>query len=213
VRPQEELSVERLLDAAQSVAGIQLRYACTGTSLARAAMAGADRLETLRHYPAADVVDGDAGTRCYYHAHPSRRRPALEHGHFHLFVYPGGTPSGPDFFHLAGLSLDARGQPLRWFTTNRWVTGERWRTADEVLDALPRFRLRTRGRMAPVAEWLSAMVRLFEPQLATLVRRRDAVMARRIDRQGRETAFENRRLDVVTECRIGLTERLHQLSR
>ena len=31
--------------------------------------------------------------------------------------------------HLAALSLDVNGQPVRWFTTNRWVTGEHWRPA------------------------------------------------------------------------------------
>jgi len=213
VRAEEELRSESRLDAAQRVAGIQLRYARAGTSLARAAMAGADALETLRHYPAGDVVDTAAGTRFYYHAHPSRRHPPDEHGHFHLFVYPGGSPSGPDFCHLAALSLDARGQALRWFTTNRWVTGERWHPASEVLAALDTFTLETRGRMAPVARWLSAMVQLFQPQLAALVRRRDAVLARRIAHQDADAAFEDRRLDVVTECHLSLSARLQQLSR
>ncbi|MBE2264574.1 MAG: hypothetical protein IAE92_17650 [Burkholderiaceae bacterium] len=212
MRAEEELRSESLLDAAQRVAGIQLRYARAGTSLARAAMAGADALESLRHYPAGDVVDTAAGTRFYYHAHPSRRHPPDEHGHFHLFVYPGGSPSGPDFFHLAALSLDARGQALRWFTTNRWVTGERWREAPALLEALARFEVRTRGRLAPVADWLTAMVRLFEPQIAALVRRRDAVMARQFARKGREGALEDRRLDVVSESGLSLPQRLHQLS-
>lgn len=213
MRAQEELSEDRLLAAAARVADLQLRYAGAGVSLATAAMAGAGTLQTLRHYPARDVVDTDAGTRFYYHAHGSRRCPAAEHGHFHLFAYPRGTASGADFLHLAGLSLDARGQPLRWFTTNRWVTGEHWRPADEVLAALARFEVRARGRLAPVADWLGGMVRLFEPQLRALLCRRDAVMARRIARQGADAAFEDRQLDVVTECRISLPQRLYRLSR
>lgn len=213
MRTQKELNAERTLDAAQRVAEIQLRYARQGFGLAHAAMAGATVLENLRHYPAQDVVDPAAGTRFYYHAHGSRRCPAQEHGHFHLFAYPGGTPSGPDFMHLAGLSLDARGQPFRWFTTNRWVTGERWHPASEVLAALETFTLETRGRMAPVARWVSAMVQLFQPQLAALVRRRDAVLARRMTHQDADTAFEDRRLDVVTECHFSLSARLQQLSR
>lgn len=214
MRAKEELIERTRLDAAQRVAALQLRYARAGTGMASAAMAGARQLEPLRHYPARDVSDPRAGTRFYYHAHDSRRRPALEHGHFHLFVYDRQPPaSGPAFFHLAGLSLDARGQALRWFTTNRWVTGERWRPADEVLRALRQFEVRTTGRLAPVAAWLSAMVRLFEPQIAALVRRRDAVMAPRIARMGDEAAFEDRRLDVVTQCTVSLEQQLRRIAR
>ena len=212
MRTQEALSPPHGLAAAQQAAGIQLRYAQQGISLARAALGGARVLTPLRHYPARDVSDAAAGTRFYYHAHTSRRVPPDEHGHFHLFVWPGGAASGTDFFHLAGLSLDARGQALRWFTTNRWVTGERWHGAEDIIAALPRFEVRTHGRLAPVADWLSAMVQLFAPQIATLVRRRDAVMARHITRLGREAALEDRRIDVVTECRVSLPQRLRQLS-
>jgi hypothetical protein len=203
-----------MLDAAQTAVGIQLRYAQAGTSLASAAMAGARECETLRHYPARDVSDATARTRFYYHAHASQRHPRNEHGHFHLFGYGlgrGGVgASGPDFFHLAGLSLDAKGHPLRWFTTNRWVTGEHWYPADRIVKVLPQFRVHTRGRLAPVATWLSAMVRLFAPQIATMVRERDAVMAPHIDKLGREGAFEDRQLDVVTECPVSLPQHIRQ---
>ena len=41
---------------------------------------------------------------------------------------------------------------------HRWVTDERWRPATELLPLLRRWRVRTGGRLAPVASWLSAMV-------------------------------------------------------
>jgi hypothetical protein len=210
VRTQEELNDPGLLEAAAQAARLQLRYARQGTSLALAAMAGARECEALRHYPRNDVVDRAAHTRFYYHAHTSRRRPADEHGHFHLFMYDARAPAR--FCHLAGLSLDARGQALRWFTTNRWVTGEHWQDADHLVRELSHFSVSTHGRMAPVALWLTAMVRLFAPQIATLVRRRDAVMARRHALQG-DAAFEDRRLDVITECAASLPQRIMQLGR
>ncbi len=108
-----------LLETATRLAHIQLFYANQGTNLARAAMAGSDTFEEMRHYPSHDVVDQAAGTRFYYHAHRSRRMPDTEHGHFHLFVYNEKQPD--NYYHLAALALDARGQPLRWFTTNRWA--------------------------------------------------------------------------------------------
>lgn len=215
MRTQEELDQFSLLEAAHTAVGIQLRYAQAGTGLAGAAMAGARACETLRHYPARDVSDATARTRFYYHAHTSQRYPRDEHGHFHLFGYgldrSGVGASGPDFFHLAGLSLDAKGQALRWFTTNRWVTGERWYPAERIVKVLPQFEVRTRGRLAPVASWLSAMVRLFAPQIAAMVRQRDAVMAPHIDKLGREAVFEDRQLDVLTECPALLPAHIRRL--
>lgn len=199
---------EPLLQAAHEALGIPLRYAQAGTSLARAAMGGAQRCIELAHYPRQDVMDISHGSRFYYHAHGSRRRPGSEHGHFHLFAH-GSQPG--DYMHLAGISLDAQGQPIRLFTTNRWVTGETWRQAVDVERALAHFAVQARGRMAPVARWLTAMVHLYAPQLVRLVRRRDAVMARRSGRQGWEALCEDRRLDVVTECHISLSQRIQQL--
>jgi hypothetical protein len=185
-----------------------LRYARAGTSLAHAALAGARRFEVLRHYPAADVVDAATGCSFYYHAH---RMDEAEHGHFHLFALGAGPGRHT---HLAALSLDTGGQPLRWFTTNRWVTGERWRPAAQVLPALRAFHVRTRGRLAPVAAWLGAMVVLFADELAALVRARDAALAPRL--QGRmrrdvDRVLEDRSLDVLSECPAQLAPKIHQL--
>lgn len=199
---------EPLLRAAHEALGVPLRYAQAGSSLARAAMAGAARCIELVHYPRQDVIDRTHGTRFYYHAHGAHRSRGNEHGHFHLFAQ-GSQPD--DYTHLVGISLDAQGQPMRLFTTNRWVTGESWRQAIEVEQALARFTVQARGRMAPVARWLTAMVLLYFPQLVRLVRRRDAVMARRSARQGWETLCEDRQLNVVTECRISLSQRIQQL--
>lgn len=211
MRAQEVSSPESLLAAAQTAASVQLRYAQRGMSLATAALAGARTLEPLRHYPLNDVVDAEAGTRFYYHAHTSSRYPAAEHGHFHLFVHDPAA-DGPGFFHLAGLSLDACGQPLRFFATNRWVTGEHWSPGERVAAALPGFRLRTHGRLAPLADWLTAMVQLFADDIAALLRERDAAIAPHIHTAGLDAALEDRRLDVLSERSISAPERLRALS-
>jgi hypothetical protein len=65
--------------------------------------------------------------------------------------------------------------------------------------------------MAPVARWVTVMVRLYFPQMVQLVRRRDAAMAQRSARVGWETLCEDRRLDVVTQSRISLAQRIQQL--
>lgn len=194
--------------SAQTALAVPLRYAQAGTSLARAALAGARDFEVLRHYPERDVVDASAGTRFYYHAH---RLDDPEHGHFHLFVH-GRRPG--EFMHLAALSLDVNGQPVRWFTTNRWVTGEHWRPAAQLLPHLRRWQVRTGGRLAPVASWLNAMVALYADELAQLLRERDARMAPLLQGRRRaetEAVFEDRSLDVLSTCPALLAPKISQL--
>lgn len=195
--------------AAAQVVAIQGRYAAAGIGLAEAALAGAAVCRPLRHYPANDVIDRENRSQFYYHAHDSRRRPTQEHGHFHLFVR---GDAGAEVFHLAALSLDARGWPLRWFATNRWVTGEQWVDAETAIAALPAFRPKATGRLAPIAAWLGAMTELYADAIALLLRRRDAIMSRRARGTPPEVLFEDRRLDVVAQVRVSLPERLSKVA-
>ncbi len=200
--------MDSLHASAQTALAVPLRYAQAGSSLAYAALAGARTFEVFRHYPERDVVDAAAGTRFYYHAH---RLDEPEHGHFHLFVH-GEQPG--EFMHLAALSLDVNGQPLRWFTTNRWVTGEHWRPVAQLLPRLRRWQVQTGGRLAPVACWLSAMVALYRDELVQLLRERDARLAPRLQgrtRADREAVFEDRSLDVISECPALLAPKIAQL--
>jgi hypothetical protein len=216
VRTEKIISDQLQIEAAQCLLDIQLRYAQAGSSLAVAALGGARHYEELRHYPQRDVFDRINGTGFFYHAHGSENFSVNEHGHFHLFFYDKNSNEisarSKNFSHLLGLSLDEKGLPLRWFATNRWVTGEQWRSADELVSLLPTFSVKTSGRLAPIARWLNAMVRLFQPQIIELLYRRDALMERGFVEFGREVSFENRQLDVITECSAALPERIKQLS-
>lgn len=196
---------------AEDAITIPLAYAQRGVTLAHAALAGAARFEALRHHPAHDAVDARHGTRFFYHAHGAERwgpdAPA-EHGHFHLFWEDGAA--GPA--HFVALALDARGQPLRWFATNRWVTGGPWWTASALIERLPRFRVeRPGGRLAPLARWLTAMVQLFADEIAALLRARDAALHAARGRRARTTVWEDRSLEVLAHCDAALAPRLQRL--
>jgi len=194
-----------LLDAALTAVDVPLRYANSGTHLATAAMAGARQGVFLAHYPERDVVDRNHATRFYYHCHRAQR---LEHGHFHIFVNDREPGS---FMHLAALSLSPRGEPLRWFTTNAWVTGERLPAAGSVIAQLDAFQVQSRGRLAPVARWLTAMVQLFKPQLTQLLLRRDALMQRWCLSRDWSAVCEDRKLDVICQCSAALPRRIQQI--
>lgn len=186
---------------------IPLGYAQRGRNLAWAALAGANQFQPMVHHPRRDVVDPQAKTRFFYHAHPVADDALQEHGHFHLFHE---APQG--FSHLAGLSLDAQGRPLRWFCTNQWVTGEHWRPASRWRSVLHGFGVQTQGRLAPVARWLQAMVSLYRDELQDLLHERDAVLAHSTHSAAqRQVFFNNRQLHILCSLPISLRGKVNSL--
>ena len=193
----------RRVQAAADVLAVQWHYASQGRSLAGAALAGARQFVEWAHYPESDHVDRASGVRFYYHAHPADERAPGEHGHFHLFVPAPGDPAA--ISHLAGISIDAKGLPLRLFTTNSWVTGEAWRDAERLARLVPQFALHATGRLAPIARWLAGMVALYDDVIIDLLRERD----RRLGSD--PAALEDRSLHIVSQQRVSLPERLQSI--
>ena len=192
-----------LQEAAWLAVSIPLDYAQRGSNLAWAALAGRPVFQPLEHHPRRDVVDRASGTRFFYHAHPVPGDAVQEHGHFHLF-----HEDASGFSHLAALSLDAQGRPLRWFCTNQWVTGERWRPARRWNAALRGFQLQTHGRLAPVARWLNAMVTLYSEELDALLHERDGCLARA---GGSRAVFNNRQMHILCSEPISLQGKVQDL--
>ena len=161
--------------------------------------------EVLKQYPDAPVQA--SGYLYYYHCHDARETPRGEHGHFHVFA----RNADGSHTHLVGIAVDANGWPMRLFTTNRWVTDERWMPAPDVL-ALAERVARSR-RPDALARWLLAQLDLFRPQLETLLRRRDARL--RALRRGRkqQRLFEDRRVRVLSQCRVSLPHQIAVLER
>jgi len=86
--------------------------------------------------------------------------------------------------------------------------------AEDVLTKLERFSVRTQGRLAPVARWLTAMVQLFQPQLRTLLHDRDAALKRFIDAHAthdRSAVLADRAIDVLSETPAHLPTRIAEL--
>jgi hypothetical protein len=123
------------------------------------------------HYPEEPVADERSGSSWFYHAHePSEARRWEEHGHFHCFA----SIDGP--VHLAAISIESSGVPTRLFATNRWVTNESLHPASEVAPLVDRFSIRADRRFALTSRWLSAMLRLFQPQIEWLLHERDRLV-------------------------------------
>lgn len=160
-----------------------------------------------------DVYDPDSHAQYYYHAHRDG-----EHGHFHCFLRAAGMPEGvapvPEarrrdwpagdkaLAHLVAISMDRKGLPLRMFTTNRWVTGETLYPAQDVIRMLDRFVIDHAYPSWPTNRWITAMLRLFRPQIAALLLARDAVLAARAAAHPDGDVHDDRRLETISELAI-----------
>ncbi len=178
------------------------------------------------HYPPGDVYDFETHGQYYYHAHPPEERPG-EHGHFHTFLRPKGMPPDvrpapvPDFAmpededdalsHLAAISMDARGFPIKLFTTNRWVTGEIWYSADDVCRMLERFEIDLAHPSWPVNLWITNMIVLFRPQIRLLLRRRDEVVEAWQRDHPESNVYEDRNLEVTSEVAISIDDQIRAI--
>jgi len=180
------------------------------------------------HYPKGDVYDSDTGSQYYYHAHPPETRVAIygpENGHFHTFVRPKGIPKGikpapvadykklsgsnDELTHLVGISMDRQGFPIRLFTTNRWVTGETWYSGDDVLRIVDEFLMDHAYPSWPTNIWITGMLRLFRPQVVSLIEQRDQAVDEWIrEHPDVESPYEDRNLEITSFVDVSVEKQL-----
>ena len=150
----------------------------------------------------------------FYHAHAMHGAAGQEHGHFHLFAQLGADAGGtPRYTHLVAVGVDARGLPLRLFTTNRWVTDETWLPAKRVIALTAKIAAAGVRDDSGVQHWLRLQLGVFAPQIAELLRHRDRRMELRLQRGGRPGLFEDRRLHVISQCQVSVEHQLMALDR
>ena len=226
----------RLDQAGAVVAECRRAFAARNGGILGAIAADEQSFADWRHYPAGEVYDPHSHAQYFYHAHPAAQRDDCEHGHFHTFLRADGMPAGvaplvlpetavadgpapppqaaplkhglrDEVSHLVAIALDPHGEPIRLFTTNRWVTGETWYRADNVFRMLDRFTLAGADGPDLLNRWVAAIVALFRPQVAALLRLRDdTVMSWR--RRRRTNIFEDTRLEVTSSFDIDLDAQL-----
>src|SRR5579875_2686024 len=89
---------------------------------------------------------------------------------------PNDGEDADPWTHLVAIVMDAGGQPIRLFTTNRWVTGETWYTAADITQMLDRFAVGTALPSWVVNRWITGLLGLFRPQIVALLHARDAAV-------------------------------------
>ena len=177
------------------------------------------------HYPDGDVYDSETHSQYYYHAHRSEFE---EHGHFHTFLrrkgiprkikpvdYDGETawPTGNDVLsHIIGISMEKKGYPTHLFTTNRWVTGENWFRAEDVIEMSRMFLMDHSWPSWPTNRWITAVVKLFHPQIATLLLQRDARIAEWQAAHPDRDVFEDRDLEITSYSAISVETQMRLIN-
>ena len=219
--------LQDMAEAAREVLNCQRVLTKTGDNIVGEVLRGAGTFYEWRHYPQGDIYDSEYHAQYYYHAHPEGERVSGEHGHFHTFLRPLGMPDGiapapvPDpkepesdndaLCHLVGISMDRAGLPIRLFTTNRWVTGETWYAAGDVVRMLDCFIIDHARPSWPANRWITALMRMFRPQIVELLHARDAEINRRRSIAPEINVFEDRDLEVASEMRVSIEDQIARI--
>lgn len=225
--PRETL--ERMAEAGAEVVEVHRILAKTGDNIVGELLKSHGTFYEWDHYPPGDVYDHETHGQYYYHAHAADQRFEGEHGHFHTFVRPKGMPLGihpsplPGYVapedpndalsHLVAIAMTPAGLPFRLFTVNRWVTGEVWYAAEDVIRLLEVFKIDHAQPSWPVNRWISAMITLFAPQIADLLRARDHKVAAWREMTSEGDVFEDRDLEVTSFLDISIDQQVQRVAK
>ena len=216
--------LETMLAAGYEVRECMRVLAKVGRNVVAEVLEGQGPFVELEHYPRGDVYDPDTHSQYYYHAH---RPESGEHGHFHTFLRAPGMPPGiapaPEasagaaasgeqaLSHLVAISMDAYGRPTHLFTTNRWVTAETWYRAEDVIRMVDRFEIDHAWPNWATNRWITAMLRLFKPQICALIRARDRTVEAWRRRHPDRDVFEDRELEITSILPISIDDQMRTL--
>ncbi len=210
--PHDAAAREALLAAAAEVRECYRVLVKGGLNVVGEVLRGEGTFFQMQHYPADDVYDRDSHGQYYYHAHRGGKG---EHGHFHTFMRGKGMPpacvaqpyaqpsraqwpvDAEAISHLIAVSMDAYGYPMGLFACNRWVTGETWYSASDVISMLDGFAIDHAKPSWPVNRWLTALLRLYRPQIEYLLQHRDQVIAQAQAAQPSVDVLEDRQLEIT----------------
>ena len=162
-------------------------------------LAEVEHLESDRRYPESGLLFADNRWRAFYHCHETTSMHPDEHGHFHIFTDLGKQ----DWAHVAGLSIDAEGQPIQWFMVNRWVTDGVWLKSDDFFKQLA-FISASHGNDGLVANWLAGLLQLYRSALSDLLEKRDAMIGLQLRQDDEVAATDDRELYTLAAESINL---------
>jgi len=194
--------------AAESIYQCLLEMGQRHTNPVLEVLAQPDRIEQGVKYPPGRLRFGDGPLRAYYHVHTEPYLRPGEHGHFHLFVATTSLESETRWCHVAGLSMNHQGQPVRWFAVNNWVTGGTWLDADTLwVDIMAALTVDPAG-YSLLERWLAGMLGLYLSELQQLLQERDAALAAESAGQPLPEVLQERAIYELSAVPINLLDML-----
>jgi hypothetical protein len=100
------------------------------------------------------------------------------------------------------VGVDPFGKLHRLFTVNQWVVADTWLDAGPTIALLPTFDVQMARPSYLVNRWLTAVIRRYEPEIAALIRERDATLAAHRPKTDIATR-EDRDLEVTSQLMLG----------
>ncbi|MBL4908325.1 MAG: hypothetical protein JKX94_12795 [Sneathiella sp.] len=215
--------LEEMAEAGRQVLNCYRVLAKSSDNIIGEVIKGHGTFYEMDHYPPGDIFDPESHSQYYYHSHRGG-----EHGHFHTFIRSDGMletikpikdQSHQDFMderdddltHLIGISMDAKGFPLKLFTTNRWVTAENWYTAEDVISLIDQFEIDLVPPSWPVNVWMTGFIQLFKPVIKTLILERDETIAAWAEKYPERDVFEDRELEITSAATLDVEAYLQNI--
>ncbi|MDE3017327.1 MAG: hypothetical protein KGI29_10505 [Pseudomonadota bacterium] len=181
----------------------------------------------MAHYPKGDRIDYHTGAQYFYHCH-REDFDREEHGHFHCFLRYKKIPKHikptplPDWdknidspmAHIVAIAMNRYGQPIRLFTVNRWISFETWYDAKHAPEFVKRFKftLEDSAHWQVLDSWVEGMLHLFAPQIAWINEKRDETIARWQKKHPGSNAYEDHRLEELSEISINLSAQVRWIT-
>ena len=218
--------LEEMLEAGHQVEASTRSLHKAGLNLVGECLKGQGEFYEYDHYPNNDVYDTDSHSQYYFHTH---RGINGEYGHFHTFLRFDGMPAGVEplpnqgdeewpegkdaVSNLIAISMNRAGLPIGFFTVNRWVCGDTWYAAEDVIRMLDNFSIDHAMPNLAVNQWISAMFRLFKPDIAELIYQRDEKIAAWRHKNPGQDVFEDRNLEVTSAKTLNVEKQIKAIER
>ena len=114
--------------------------------------------------------------------------------------------------HIVAITMDKMGRPYNLFTTNRWVTGENWYKAEDVISMNRHFEIDHSWPSWPANRWITATMRLFQPQIEKLLMARDKKMLEWEQAYPDRDIYEDRELEITSKMDVNVEQQLKQIN-
>lgn len=179
--------------------------AAANTNAVLTLLASENHVQPQCHYPENGLCFACGYWRAYYHCHDTLPMHSNEHGHFHLFTDIGNKC----WAHVAGLSIDADGQALQWFTVNRWVTDGPWLETSDFTRQLKYISVK-KSKDSLVSRWLGSLLQLYRDDLYSLLVDREKQLQCYAKGRNRTQIMDDRDLYQLNVQKIDLSQMLEK---